>query len=78
MKFAHDVMDLMGAYPGREWRMVQIVRYVANGKTLDLKERRAVRKGVHRVLMALADSGTVTVRPEKSRGGPAWYAWRKG
>lgn len=77
MKFASDVMDLMGAYPGREWRMLQIVRHIAQGRKVTLKERRAIRKGVHRVLDALTDAGTVTVRPETSKGGPAWYAWKK-
>lgn len=78
MLYAREVMDLLEPYPGREFRMVQIVRYVANGRPLDLKARRAMRKGVLRVLAALAESKLILVRPAKaSRGGPAMYAWRK-
>lgn len=78
MKFAREVIELLEPYPGREFKMAHIVRYVTNGRALSLKERRAMRKCVLRVVAALAESGTVVVRPPLPvRGGPAFYAWRK-
>lgn len=78
MKFAREVQDLMAAYPGREFRMMHIVRYVANGRTLDRKQRHSMKVGVWRVLLALAESGAITVRPPTAKiGGPAFYAWKK-
>jgi hypothetical protein len=77
LKFASEIIDLMGAYPGRDFRMVQIVRYVANGRTLDLKERRAARKAVLRALEALVASGSVLLTPPTaSRGAPVFYRWK--
>lgn len=68
----------MGAFPGRDFRMVAIVRYVADGRQLDLKGRRALRKAVLRVLESLEESGSILVRPPRAmRGGYALYQWRK-
>ena len=77
MKFAKDVIELMQSYPGRQFRMIEIVRYVANGRRLALSERRSMRKGVLRVLESLAESGIVLIDPPRfHRGAPAFYAWR--
>jgi hypothetical protein len=70
-------MDLMGAFPGREFRMVQIVRYATQGRTLNLKERRAARKAIQRVLHELVQSGSVVPKPPAAtRGAPVLYAWK--
>lgn len=77
MLYAREVIELMGAYPGREFRMVQIVRYVTKNKHMDLRERRATRKAVLRALAAFAESGAVFVRPpEATRGAPVFYCWK--
>lgn len=75
MKYAGEIIGLMGAMPGRKWRMVQIVRHISDGKKPDLKERRTIRKGVMRALEALIDMGSVDKTPPGERGGPAWYSW---
>lgn len=78
MQYAREVMELMGAYPGRDFRMVELVRYVGNGRELDLRSKRAMRKAVLRVLGYLAGAGVVLVRPPASqRGGLTTYRWRK-
>ncbi len=75
MKYAKEVMDLMGPYPGRHFRMADIVRYVAPQAMGAGRQR--VRNGVLRVLESLAESGHVVVAPAAYRGGFATYAWRK-
>lgn len=77
MLYAREVIELMAAYPGRDFRMVELVRYCAHGRELDLRGRRAVRKGVQRAVEALAATGVVLVRPPAvRRGGYAVYRWR--
>ena len=34
MKYAHEVIDLLAAYPGREFRMAEILRHVSRGMPL--------------------------------------------
>lgn len=76
MKYAREVMDLMAAYPGREFRMGEIVNYVKNGRELTVKERSAINVGVHRVLTQLADCGTIEVREQRTNGSFALYSWK--
>lgn len=76
MKYAHEVMDLLASYPGRDFRMEQVVRYVA-GPSLDQRKRRAVREAVRVVLGQLAESGCVIVTPSTRRGSFALYRWRE-
>jgi hypothetical protein len=73
MKYASEVIGLLGAHPGREFRMAQIIRHVTRARPLSEIERHTVRKGVERVLRSLCDSGQV----EKSKEGPtsAYYSW---
>ena len=53
MTYAEEVIGLMECYPGREFRMAQIVRHVSRGMALSSTKRHAVRKGVERVLRSL-------------------------
>lgn len=75
MKYASEVIGLLGAHPGREFRMAQIVRHVTRARELTESERHAVRKGVERVLRSLCESGQV----EQSKEGAtsAYYAWSR-
>jgi len=76
--YASEVIALLGAYPGREFKMVEIVRYVANGRDMSLREKRTMRKGVLRAIAALNEMGSVLIRPPApSRGGSASYSWRE-
>ncbi len=75
MKYAHEVMDLLAPYPGRQFRMAEIVRYVAPRATG--ADRQRVRNGVLRVLESLCEHGSVEIEPAACRGGFATYAWRK-
>lgn len=75
MKYAHEVIGLLAPYPGRHFRMAEIVRYVApSARDTD---RQRVRNGVLRVLESLIENGSVTVERATRRGGFATYAWRK-
>lgn len=74
MKYASEILGLMRPYPGREYRMAQIVREVSRGRTMSQKERNAVREGVRRVLDHLIDSGHVSKIKDGETS--AFYAWR--
>jgi hypothetical protein len=77
LKFASEIIELMAAYPEREFRMGQIVRYAVKGRTLDLKERRAARLAVWRALGAFIENGSIATRPDRPRNGaPAFYRWK--
>lgn len=76
MKYATEVMALLAPYPGREFRMRQIVNYVAPKKA-DERERKRVQMAVYRVLHTLADSGHVVIKERSTNGAPATYAWRE-
>lgn len=75
MKFAAEIMALLAPYPGREFRMRQIVNYVAPKKA-DERERKRVQMAVYRVLHTLADSGHVVIKERSTNGAPATYSWR--
>lgn len=75
MKYAKEVIELLEPYPGRHFRMGDIVRYVAPRAAGP--DRQRVRNGVLRVLESLAESGHVEIEPAGRRGGFATYAWRK-
>lgn len=76
MKYAAEVMALLAPYPGREFRMRQIVNYVAPKKA-DERERKRVQMAIYRVLHTLADSGHVVIAERSTNGAPATYAWRE-
>jgi fructose-1,6-bisphosphatase/sedoheptulose 1,7-bisphosphatase-like protein len=75
MQYAREVMDLMGAYPGREFRMAGIVRYIV-GKTADARRKKACTEAVRRVLQALKDSGAIEIKEAECNGAPATYTWK--
>jgi hypothetical protein len=75
VKYAKEVMDLMAPYPGRHFRMSDLVRYVAPRATGP--DRQRIRNGILRVLESLVDSGHVVIAPAARRGGFATYAWLK-
>ncbi len=68
-------MALLAPYPGREFRMRQIVNYAAPKKA-DERERKRVQMAVYRVLQALAESGQVIIAERSTNGAPATYSWR--
>lgn len=74
MKYAREILGLMRPYPGREFRMAQIVREVSRGRAMSQKERNAVREGVRRVIAQLCESGHVVKIKDGETS--AFYAWR--
>lgn len=75
MLYAAEVTNLLAAYPGRDFRMVQIVRHVANGRPHSKQQRDRYRQGVLRVIRALVDADLVRCKPGL-RGQPALYRWK--
>lgn len=74
MKYAREILGLMRPYPGREFRMAQLVRCVSAGRTLSPRRLEAVRKGVRRVLDDLVEAGMVERVGGNTKS--AAYAWR--
>ena len=74
MKYARQTIELMSPYPGRPFRIGDIVRYVNPHATS--KERQRIRVGVSRVLFALVDTGSVTMIAPKCERSFAVYSWR--
>ena len=75
MKYAGAVIELMASFPGRDWSMARLVGYCCP-EPRDLKERNAVRTGVKRVLLKLAEQKMVLITPAKNKGGSALYMWK--
>ncbi|MCX8566848.1 MAG: hypothetical protein ON057_001575 [Glomeribacter sp. 1016415] len=76
MKYAQEIMDLMSAFPGRTFRMREIVQSVIKSNII-YRDRSRVKKGVWRVLQQLEEIDTITIiQPEKSGTG-AGYVWKK-
>lgn len=76
MKYAREVIALLAAYPERGFRMVELVRHVANGVPETKQHRDRCRKGVLRVVKTLAEEGFVKVEVG-ARGASGSYSWKK-
>lgn len=76
MKYAKEVIDLMGAYPGRFFKKSSIVRYVvASGHP----DNRGTEEGVKRVIAQLMEQGVVRRVPDSvSHGKGYMYQWKTG
>lgn len=74
MKYAREVIDLMASYPGRQFRMWQIVNYVAPDATN--KQRAVIHTGVWRVLKALEESRQIFIVSTGVNGSGAEYVWK--
>lgn len=73
MKYAKEVIELLAAYPGKEFRMAQIVRHVTRAMSLNETARNAVRQGVLRVLASLEESGQINKEVEAPNS--VYYSW---
>lgn len=73
MKYAKEVLDTMSAFPGRPWRMAELVRGASGARELTRRERNAMRQAILRVLETLHEGGQVA-RIEHARNSLA-YVW---
>lgn len=69
------MIELMAAFPGREWRMQELVNHVAGGRPSGKQERNRVRQGVRRVAMALIEARAIEIKPARA-GGTTLYRWK--
>jgi transcription initiation factor IIE alpha subunit len=75
--YVSEIVELMAAFPGRDFRIGDVINYVRNGRDLSDKQARAMREGVNRALQALAETGSVAVvRPFTNQRGWAYYHWQ--
>ena len=72
MKYANGIIELMGAFPGREFKMCELVNYVRP----DNGNRDTVRIGVARVLTKLIEAGAIKAVQHEMRGSYAIYIWK--
>lgn len=76
MKYAREMIDLMAAYPGRPFRLVELVRHVSQGRQLSVTERTRLERGIQRAADALQSTGSVVIEePTHGRHGRK-YLWR--
>ncbi len=73
MKYAHEVIDLLAAFPGRRFKMRQIINHVA--PRADQRQRAVVRTGVWRVLVALEKSGQLASTRDASESRVHFEYW---
>ena len=75
MKYAREVIELMGAHPGRRFKVRNLVNAIA--PRASTRARASIREGVRRVLVALEDSGQVgSTREEVANGADGEYWWK--
>lgn len=74
MKYAKEVIDLLGAYPLRRFRMAHVINNI--DRTAQGTARLRIRVGALRVLKALSESGQVKIYEPDVRGGSALYQWQ--
>lgn len=75
MKYAREVIELMGAYPGRRFKVRQIVNHAAPRATPI--QRASIRVSIHRVLRLLEESGQIeSTRTQAKLGSDAEYWWK--
>ncbi len=79
MKFAKEIIGLMAAYPGRDFKMIELVRHATGARELGPRERERERKAVIRVLAQLTEAGHILRRPTRSGVRNALcYRWKSG
>ncbi len=79
MLYAREVIELMGAYPGRQFRIRNIVHYVSQGKHISPRQREAIRRAIRRALDTFVETGAIERHPpEVLRGAPVFYVWKSG
>lgn len=75
MKYAREVIDLMACYPGRQFRLMELVRHVSRGRDLSVAEKTRIQRGLQRAMEAFQDTGSVVIRvPDEGSHGRT-YAW---
>lgn len=74
MKYGKEVISLLGAHPGRFFKMRQIVKHIDPKATG--RDRLRIRVGVSRVLQELQSSGLIRVHAADKQGASGWYKWK--
>lgn len=75
MKYAKEAIDLMAAYPGRAFRMMEIVRHVSRGRALTKTEKTRIQRGIQRAMVALEEAGSVMISPSEGAWHGFEYQW---
>lgn len=76
MRYAREVIELMAAYPGRPFRIGDLVRYCSGGRATTKERRASIREGLRRVLNELESVGSVNTTRNSARAWPH-YTWIK-
>lgn len=73
MLYAKEIVALLGAWPGREFKMGEIIRYIDPNAVGSRRE--AIRKSLRIALKTFRDEGFLKERLPEGRGGFAIYSW---
>ncbi|QDQ87707.1 hypothetical protein FMZ60_08965 [Alcaligenaceae bacterium SJ-26] len=77
MKYAPEIIDLLGSYPEHQFRTGQILSHVTLAMSLSDQQKAAARKQVQRALEYLINDAKVVER-HGGRTKSASYSWRRG
>lgn len=72
MKYANEVMEIMEAYPHREFKMITLIKTINPNPTK--QQSGAIRVGILRVLESLISTGKVKILNAENRQGKR-YQW---
>lgn len=75
MKYAKEILDLMPAYPGRKFRLVELVRHVSKGRAICQTEKTRLQRGIQRVMVEMARNGSVSIHEPEKGGHGRQYEW---
>ena len=76
MKLADRIIDLMAPFPGRPFRMQELVKYIAP-RVEEKSKKEALRKQIQRVLLELSECGTIRIQRADRQGSFSYYIWGK-
>ena len=75
MLYAAQIIDLLGAFPLRRWRVMHICNRIAPGET-DPRKLRSMQRSIQRALIALSETGAIVIHESELSGQPFEYQWK--
>ena len=75
MKYSKEIIELMSAYPGKAFKLMNIKRYVASVNNNSAKSD-SIRSAIRHVLYKLKDAGVIEIKESGKNGGGNIYIWK--
>ncbi len=75
MKYSKEIIELMSAYPGREFKILNLKRYIKS-VTENCAKSDSIRSAIRNVLYKLRDAGVIEIKVNVKNGGGSVYIWK--